>query len=71
MPTNKHATIRYQTLDRCFSNPGRKYYIDDLIEACNNAIFEYNPGSTGVKRRQIYEDIRFMESEQGWAILRH
>ncbi len=32
MATNKHAIIRYQTLDKCFRNPGRTYYIDDLIE---------------------------------------
>ena len=31
MSTNKHALIRYETLDRCFSNKGRKFFIDDLI----------------------------------------
>lgn len=68
MSTNKHAIIRYQTLDRCFRNPGRRYYIDDLIDACNDAIFEYSGNAEGVKRRQVLEDIRFMESEQGWSI---
>lgn len=68
MATNKHATIRYHALDRCFSNYGRKFFIDDLIEACNEAIYEFAGIEDGVKRRQIFDDIRFMESEQGWAI---
>lgn len=68
MATNKHATIRYRVLDYCFSNFGRKYFIDDLIDACNDALKEYSDVSDGIKRRQIFEDIKFMESEQGWAI---
>ncbi len=68
MATNKHATIRYQALDKCFRNPGRRYYIDDLIAVCNNAIYEHAGIEDGVKRRQVLDDIRFMESEQGWSV---
>lgn len=68
MATNKHATIRYHALDKCFSNPGRKFYIEDLINACNYALNEYAGISDGIKRRQIFEDIKFMESEQGWSV---
>lgn len=68
MATNKHAVIRYHALDQCFSNPGRKYFIDDLIEACNKALYEYTGMSDGIKRRQVFEDIKFMESEQGWSV---
>ena len=68
MATNKHATIRYHALDICFSNPGRKYFIDDLIESCNCALCDFSGISEGIKRRQIFEDIRFMESEQGWSV---
>lgn len=68
MATNKHATIRYQALDKCFRNPGRKYYIEDLINACNNAIYDHSGIEDGIKRRQILDDIKFMESEQGWNI---
>ncbi|MBK8626378.1 MAG: WYL domain-containing protein, partial [Saprospiraceae bacterium] len=68
MATNKHAIIRYHALDQCFSNPGKRYYIDDLVEVCNDALYEYTPESDGVKRRQIFEDIKFMESEQGWSV---
>lgn len=66
MATNKNATIRYQTLDRCFRNPGRKYYIDDLIEACNDSLLDIDPNSSGIKRRQIYEDIKFMQDSKGF-----
>jgi predicted DNA-binding transcriptional regulator YafY len=68
MPINKNALIRYQALDRCFSNPGRRYDINALLETCNDALFEYNPNAAGIKKRQLYEDIRFMESSQGYSI---
>jgi len=68
MATNKHATIRYHALDRCFSNYGRKFFMEDLIDACNEAIYEFSGIEDGVKRRQVFDDITFMESEQGWSI---
>jgi len=68
MATNKHATIRYHILDKCFANYARKYFIEDLIEACNEALYEYSANTEGIRRRQIYDDISFMESEQGWNI---
>src|ERR1041385_1445498 len=68
MATNKQASIRYQALDKCFRNTGRKFYFTDLLEACNNALQYYNPKSDGIKRRQLYEDIKYMESVVGWEI---
>lgn len=68
MSTNKHAIIRYQTLDKCFRNLGRNYAIEDLVEECNKSIYEYTGKEEGIKKRQLYDDIRFMESEQGWNI---
>lgn len=68
MATNKHATIRYHALDQCFSNPGRKFFIEDLIDVCNREINDYTGTSDGIRRRQVFDDIKFMESEQGWSI---
>ncbi len=68
MPINKNALIRYQTLDRCFGNPGRRFFIEDLLEAVNLALSEEYPDSNGIKRRQLFEDIKFMESEKGWSV---
>ena len=67
MSTNKNAAIRYQALDKCFRDRRHRYYIDDLIDACEEALEYYN-GVGGVSRRQIFEDIKFMESETGWSI---
>ncbi len=67
MATNKHATIRYRTLDKCFSNSGKRYYIEDLLESCNKALFEYDDKTNGIKKRQLYEDIKFMISSQGYS----
>ena len=66
MATNKNATIRYQALDKCFRNPGRKYFIDDLLEACNQALLDYDPDSTGIQLRQLREDISFMRDPIGY-----
>lgn len=68
MSTNKHATIRYLALDKCFRNPMKKYYMDDLVVACNNALYKNNENTKGVERRTVFDDIRFMESDQGWSI---
>lgn len=68
MATNKHATIRYQTLDKCFRNSGRRYFMEDLIEACNKSLNEFTGAEIEIQKRQIFEDIKFMESEQGWSI---
>lgn len=68
MATNKHAQIRYNTLDKCFRNTGRRYAIDDLVDACNEAIYDFTGKDEGIKKRQLYDDIQFMESEQGWGV---
>jgi predicted DNA-binding transcriptional regulator YafY len=67
MATNKNALLRYNTLDKCFSNFGRKYYFDDLVDEVNNALLDFDPGSAGIKTRQLRDDIRFMKSEAGYA----
>lgn len=68
MSTNKHATIRYLALDKCFRNPGKKYFMEDLIQKCNEAIYDFNEIVKGIEKRTIYSDIKFMESKQGWNI---
>lgn len=67
MPTNKNAAICYQTLGKCFRDRFHRYYIEELIDKCEEALLYYN-GIGGVCRRQIFEDIKFMESDTGWSI---
>lgn len=68
MATNKNALIRYKILDRCFKNTGRQYFIEDLIAECEKVMLDIDPLSSGISRRQIFDDIAFMESNEGWEI---
>lgn len=68
MADTKYPTIRYQTLDRCFRNKYKRYYIDDLIDACSEAIYDYCGKEIGCSRRTILSDIDFMESDAGWRV---
>jgi len=68
MSINKNALLRYQVLDRCFRNTGRKYFWEDLLDEINKALVEFNGSESGIKRRQLFDDIKFMESDQGWSI---
>ena len=64
MPVNRNALIRYRTIDSCLQNRRRKWTLDDLIEACSDAIYEYQGIMTGVSRRTIQADIEMMRSNK-------
>jgi len=66
MPVNKNAQVRYLALDRCFRNQYRYFFIEDLVEACNEALLELDFNSKGIQKRQIYNDINFMKSSAGY-----
>ena len=59
MPTNKNAQLRYQILDRCFSDFHRKYFIEDLMDKVNDALMDLY--GTQISIRQIREDIKYMK----------
>lgn len=63
MPANLNALIRYRTIDQCLSNPYRKWNIDDLKEACSEALREHRGISSGISVRSIRDDIRVMRSD--------
>lgn len=71
MATNKHAQIRYHALDQCFGNPGRRYFIEDLVKACNDALYQQKGILDGVQMRQVQEDIKDMESMWNIPLVRH
>lgn len=60
--------IRYKILDKCFRNPGKNYFIDDLIAEVSKVLIEIDSESNGISRRQILKDIEFMESSEGWNV---
>ncbi|MCC8119159.1 MAG: WYL domain-containing protein [Bacteroidales bacterium] len=68
MATNHHAQIRYNALDACFRKRYKKFFIEDLVEACCQAIYDYCGMEDGVHRRQVMKDIAFMESHEGWDV---
>lgn len=68
MSINKNAYLRYQILDKCFSNKYKIYFIEDLLDEVNKALEDFNGSGSKIERRQLFDDIKFMESEAGWSI---
>lgn len=64
MSLNKFALIRYKTIDHCLQNRFRKWTLEDLMEACSDALYEFEGVSTGVSKRTIQLDIQNMRSEK-------
>jgi len=64
MPINKLALIRYKTIDNCLQNRYRKWTLDNLIEACSDALYEYEGIKKGISKRTIQLDIQNMRSEK-------
>jgi predicted DNA-binding transcriptional regulator YafY len=44
------------------------FFIDDLLDEVNKALEEFNGKGSKIERRQLYDDIKFMESEAGFSI---
>ncbi|MDI9311106.1 MAG: WYL domain-containing protein [Limnohabitans sp.] len=64
MAQNKNALIRYKTIDKCLQNKYRIWTLDDLIEACSDALYEYEGKETNVSKRTVQLDIQMMRSEK-------
>lgn len=60
MPKNKNAQLRYQMLDRCFSDFSHKYSFEDLMNVVNDKLYDLN--GTNVSVRQIRADIEEMKN---------
>ena len=64
MPVNRNALIRYRTLDNCLRNRYRQWTLEDLIEACSEALYEYEGIDKGVSRRTVQMDLQMMRSDK-------
>lgn len=64
MPVNRNALIRYKTLDKCLQNRYRKWTLNDLIDACSDALYEYEGIDKGVSKRTVQADIQVMRSDK-------
>ena len=41
MPINLNNLIRYRTIDNCLRNRYKKWTLDDLIDACSEALYHF------------------------------
>ncbi len=64
MATNKHAIIRYRTIDRCLRDIDRQWTWRELAEACKEDIFAGTGSSVKVSERTIKYDISAMRSNE-------
>jgi predicted DNA-binding transcriptional regulator YafY len=64
MPVNRNALIRYRTIDNCLKNRQKRWTLEDLIDACSEALYEYEGIDKGVSRRSIQMDIQMMRSDK-------
>lgn len=64
MPVNRNALIRYKTIDTCLRNKYRRWTLEDLIDACSDALYEYEGIDKGISRRTVQGDIQMMRSEK-------
>lgn len=64
MPVNKNALLRYKTIDNCLRNRARKWTLEDLIEACSDALYEFTGKDEYVSRRTIQLDLQKMRSDE-------
>ena len=63
MPVDKQVLLRYKVLNRCFRNKFREYTIDDLVDACNEALRKAD--KQDVSKRTIQNDINTLEADYG------
>lgn len=64
MALNKNALLRYKTIDKCLQNTYRNWTLDDLIEACSDALYEYEGRDTNISRRTVQMDLQLMRSDK-------
>lgn len=64
MAINKNALIRYKTIDKCLQNNYKEWTLEDLVDACSDALFEYEGKESFVSKRTIQLDIQMMRSDK-------
>ena len=69
MAQNKGANVRYRAIDKCLSAKHGRYSWEDLRRACEDALYRAFSERISVSRRQIFNDLNFMESEAGFRAL--
>ena len=64
MPANKNALIRYKTIDNCLRNRYRRWTLNDLVDACSDALYDMEGITKGICSRTVQMDIQIMRSDK-------
>lgn len=63
MPTNLNALIRYKTINSCLYGGKRKWSVQELIEACSEALGESRGRYSRISERTVRDDLRVLKSD--------
>ncbi len=61
--------VRYRAIDRCLRSKHGKFFIEDLCKACDDALYDAYAERVSIQRRQIYNDLNYMESDAGYRAI--
>ena len=64
MPANKNALIKYKTIDNCLRNKYCRWTIDNLVDACSDALYDMEGITKGVSLRTVQADLQIMRSDK-------
>ncbi len=63
MPINRSVLMRIRTIDACLRRRNRLWTIEDLRQACEDALYDYE-GINSVSLRTVQRDIELMRSDK-------
>ena len=63
MPLNRNTLMRIRTIDACLRRRQRLWPLEDLSQACEDALYDYE-GICGISTRTIQRDIELMRSDK-------
>ncbi|MCD8303481.1 MAG: WYL domain-containing protein [Prevotellaceae bacterium] len=63
MPINRNVLMRIRTIDACLHRRNRLWTLEDLRQACEDALYDYE-GIDGVSLRTVQRDIELMRGDK-------
>ena len=63
MPLNRNTLIRIRTIDTCLHRRQRLWTLEDLRQACEDALYDYE-GISSISTRTIQRDIELMRGDK-------
>lgn len=63
MPLNRNTLMRIRTIDSCLQRRQRRWTLEDLRQACEDALYDYE-GISSISIRTIQRDIELMRGDK-------